>query len=85
MKKGVFETVETVTPDEIVLHSGTRLTAHQGVRSLRLAYALTYPSSQGLTLPGVVRLCCTNSRHFTKKHLYVGSSRAVRHSDLEVD
>ena len=85
VKKGVFETVETVTPDEIVLQSGARLTAHQGIRSLRLSYALTYPSSQGLTLTGVVRLWCTNSKHFTKRHLYVGASRATRHSDLEVD
>jgi hypothetical protein len=85
VKKGVFETVAAVTPDEIVLESGTCLTAHQGVRSLRLSYALTYPSSQGLTLPGVVRLCCPSSKHFTKTHLYVGASRATRHSDLEVE
>ena len=47
VKKGLFETVKDATPDEVVLHSGTRLTAHQAVRSLRLASALTYPSVQG--------------------------------------
>ena len=85
MKKGVFETVAHVTPGEVVLHSGTRLTAHQAVRSLRLAYALTYPSTQGLTIgPGVVRLDCTENRHFTWKHLYVGASRCTAHTLLEV-
>jgi len=54
------------------------------VRSLRLAYALTYPSTQGLTIPGVVRLDCTENRHFTWKHLYVGSSRSTAHHLLEV-
>ena len=83
VKKGVFETVAHATPDAVVLHSGTRLTAHQ-VRSLRLAYALTYPSTQGLTLPGVVRLDCTANRHFTWKHLYVGASRCTSHELLEV-
>ena len=85
MKKGVFETVSAVTADEIVLHNGVRLTAHQGIRSLRLSHALTYASSQGLTLPGVVRLCDTDSQHFTSKHLYVGASRATLHHLLEVE
>ena len=85
VKKSVFETVETVTPDEIVLHCATRLTAHQGIRSLRLSHALTYPSCQGLTLPGVVRLCDTDSQNFTSKHLYVGASRATRHHLLEIE
>ena len=85
MKKGVFETVETVTVDEIVLHNGVRLTAYQGIRTLRLASAITYAGCQGLTLPGVVRLCDTDSKHFTYKHLYVGASRAVGHHLLEIE
>ena len=84
VKKGVFETVAHATPEEVVLHSGTRLTVHQAVRSLRLAYALTYPSTQGLTLPGIVRLDCTANRHFTWKHLYVGASRCTSHELLEI-
>ena len=84
VKKGVFETVAHATPEEVVLHSGARLTAHQAVRSLRLAYALTYPSTQGLTLPGIVRLDCTANRHFTWKHLYVGASRCTSHQLLEI-
>jgi hypothetical protein len=84
VKKGLFETIAHVTPEEVVLCNGTRLAAHQAVRSLRLADALTYPSTQGLTLPGVVRLDCTSSPHFTIRHLYVGSSRATAHHLLEV-
>ena len=85
IKKGVFETIAYATPEEVVLHSGTRLTAYQAVRSLRLAYALTYRSTQGLTTgPGVVRLDCTGSPHFTQRHLYVGASRATAHTLLEV-
>jgi hypothetical protein len=84
LKKGVFETVAHVTPGEVVLHSGTRLTAHQAVRALRLAYALTYPSTQGLTIDRVVRLDCTENRHFTWKHLFVGASRCTAHNLLEV-
>ena len=82
--KGVFETVAQATPEGVVLHSGTRLTVHQAVRSLRLGYALTYPSTQGLTITGVVRLDCTENRHFIWKHLYVGSSRCTAHHLLEV-
>jgi len=84
VKQGAFETVAHATPEEVLLHSGTRLTAHQAVRSLRLAYALTYPTTQGLTLPGVVRLDCTANSHFTWKHLYVGASRCTSHQLLEV-
>ena len=84
VKKGVFETIAQATSKEVVLHSGTRLTAHQTARSLRLAYALTYPSVQGLTIGDVVRLDCTENRHFTWKHLYVGVSRCTAHHMLEV-
>jgi hypothetical protein len=82
--KGVFESLQTVSEDEVTLHNGTRLTAHQTIRSLRLAYALTYPSCQGLTIRGRVRLDSTESNHFTWKHLYVGSSRCTAHDLLEV-
>ena len=84
VKKGVFETIAAVTSEEVVLHSGTRLTAHQTARSLRLAYALTYPSVQGLTIGGVVRLDCTGNKHFSWKHMYVGVSRCTAHHMLEV-
>ena len=49
----------------------------------RLAHALTYASSQGLTLQGRVHLD-TRSEHFTLRHLYIGCSRATSGNLLEV-
>ena len=84
-QKGVFATTESISPDsEVVLDNGIRLTASQASRSIRLAYANTYSSCQGMTLQGRVRLGCTGSKHFTHRHLYVGSSRATAHTLLEV-
>ena len=68
----------------VKLTSGLVLTHEQAVQSLRLTYALTYASCQGLTLPGVVRLD-TRSDHFTLKHLYVGLSRATAADLVEVN
>ena len=65
------------------LTNGLVLTHEQAVQSLRLCYALTYASCQGLTLPGVVRLD-TRSDHFTLKHLYVGLSRGTAAELVEV-
>ena len=85
VKKGVFEIVASVTEDgDVTLSNGVRLTAHQAIRSLRLCWAITYAGCQGLTLEGVVRLDCTDSQHFTARHVYVGSSRATSHQLLEV-
>ena len=74
--KGLFYEVEEVTEEVVRLTAGLVLTHEQAVQSLRLCYALTYASCQGLTLPGLVRLD-TKSDHFTLKHLYVGLSRAT--------
>ena len=65
------------------LNNGIKLTHEQALQSLRLSYALTYASCQGLTLHGVVRLD-TQSSHFTLKHLYVGLSRAKAADLVEV-
>ena len=81
--KGLFYEVEEVTEDAVRLTNGQVLTYEQAVQSLRLCYALTYASCQGLTLPGVVRLD-TKSEHFTLKHLYVGLSRATAADLVEV-
>ena len=84
MKKGIFESVAMVSEEGVVLHSGVSLTTHQAVRTLRLSYALTYASVQGLTIGNVVRLDCTSSPHFSIRHLYVGSSRCTASHLLEV-
>ena len=81
--KGLFYEVEEVTEEMVRLTSGLVLTHEQAILSLRLCYALTYASCQGLTLPGVVRLD-TRSNHFTLKHLYVGLSRGTAADLVEV-
>ena len=81
--KGVFYEVEAVDEVFVWLNNGIKLTHEQALQSLRLSYALTYASCQGLTLPGVVRLD-TRSTHFTLKHLYVGLSRAKAADLVEV-
>jgi hypothetical protein len=63
--------------------SGLRLTHEHTSKSLRLAWAITYASCQGLTLRGVVRLE-TQSPNFTLRHLYVGISRATAAGLAEV-
>ena len=81
--KGLFYEVEDVGEETVTLTGGLVLTHEQAISSLRLCYALTYASCQGLTLPGVVRLD-TQSPHFTLKHLYVGLSRATGADLVEV-
>ena len=85
-KKGLFYSVARVTADKVCLaNDDTQLTHKEAVRSLRPAYALTYASCQGLSLPGIVRLLDTQHRpHFTIRHLYVGSSRSTSSRFLEV-
>ncbi len=80
--KGVFVTVEDINCDSVTV-SGQKLNHADAIRSLRLCSALTYASVQGLTLKGIVRIE-TDSRNFTLKHLYIGSSRATCSSLLEV-
>ena len=86
VKKGVFATIDSVSPDGdvVVLDNGASLTASQAIRSLRLASAMTYAGVQGLSLHGVVRLDCTDSPHFSLRHLYVGASRCTSSNLLEV-
>jgi len=81
--KGMFYTVVTCDEAKVELNTGVSLMHQQAFESLRLSYALTYASCQGLTLPGVVRLD-TQSSHFTLKHLYVGLSRATAADLVEV-
>ena len=80
--KGLFYTVRAVTGEQVLLDD-LALSHQVAVRSLRLAYALTFASCQGLTLPGRVRLE-TESPHMSTRHLYVGISRATAAELVEV-
>ena len=81
--KGLFYTVETIMDDVLFLNTGQKLTRSECVKSLRLAYGLTYASCQGLTLKGIVTLE-TESPNTTIRHLYVGISRATAASLVQV-
>ena len=81
--KGLFYEVAGVTPEWLILEGGLKLSHEHASKSLRLAYAITYASCQGLTLRGVVRLE-TQSPNFTLRHLYVGISRATAAGLAEV-
>jgi len=83
VSRGVLTEVVSCTPDAVELSCGVTLAPDVLVRAVRPAHALVYAGSQGLTLPGRVRLE-TDSSHMTLKHLYVGCSKATRHDLLEV-
>ncbi len=82
--KGVFYEIEECNNDFVKLKGGEELTHDECVKCLRLSYAITYASSQGLTLPGIVRLDDTSNKHFSIKHLYVGVSRCTSSELLEI-
>jgi hypothetical protein len=50
----------------------------------RMAHAITYCRSQGLTMQGVVCLADVNSPHFTLEHLNLGITRATHSSLVEI-
>ena len=85
VRKGVFVTVMFIdeTESAITLDNGLTLTYEQCV-CLRLSHAITYAACQGLTLEGRVTLCETSHKAYTRKHLYVGSSRCTAAALLEV-
>jgi len=82
--KGVFYTVGSCDNESVSLTTGEQLSHEEAVRCLRLSYAITYASSQGLSLPGVVRLESTSCKHFGLRHLYVGASRCTSYLLLEI-
>ena len=53
-------------------------------RSVRLAYALTQASVQGLTLEGLISVWNAGHPHFDRRKLYVCVSRARRSDQLIV-
>ena len=82
--KGVFYEVEKCDQETVCLTTGETLSHDELVKSARLSYAICYASSQGLTLPGRVRLEDTTNKHFGLRHLYVGASRCTSCFLLEV-
>ena len=87
-KKGLFYTVKEVTQERATLLNlgGEAIDAPLAAvyKQTRLAHALTYACCQGLSLQGRVKLMDASSPHFTRRHLYVGISRATAASLVEV-
>ena len=54
-------------------------------RTMRLTHAFTYFSSQARTIRGELRLCDTDHRHFSLRHLIVGLGRAPRGDAVQVE
>ena len=81
--KGIFVQVKACDGERVTLDNDLVLTHAQVCQSLRLSYAITYASCQGLTLQGRVRLE-TQSGFLTTRHLYVGVSRGTSSELVEV-
>ena len=81
--KGIFLEVKACDTEKVTLDNDLTLTHTQVCQSLRLAYAVTYASCQGLTLPGRVRLE-TQSGFLTTRHLFVGVSQGTSSELVEV-
>ena len=83
VSKGIFVEVKACDAEKVTLDNDLSLTHAQVCQSLRLSYAITYASCQGLTLPGRLRLE-TQSGFLTTRHLYVGVSRGTASELVEV-
>jgi len=76
IRNGVLYTIESWGDERINLAGGLSLTHEQAKAWLRLSFAQTYASCQGTEFAGSLRLHDTDSAHFSRRHLFVGLSRA---------
>ena len=60
------------------------MTQEQLANTMRLTHSFTYYSAQARTIRGPLRLCNTDHKHFTLRHLIVGLGRAPTGSCVEV-
>ena len=60
------------------------LSTEFAARHLRLPWASTYASAQGLEFDGRLELCDLCSRHLSRAHLLVGLSRARAHTLVQL-
>ena len=60
------------------------LNFHQAKTCLRLSYAQTYASCQGSEFGGSLRLWDCSNQFFTKRHLFVGLSRANQDAQVSL-
>ena len=82
LRNGVTYVLEAVDPAGVVIAGpdpasrGKRVELAAVKRYLRLAHCQTYASCQGTEFTGTLRLWDADSVHFSRRHLYVGLSRA---------
>jgi hypothetical protein len=78
IRNGCLYTVESLDTEAktLVLEGAGSLTFDQARAWLRLSYAQTYASCQGTEFDGSLCLWDTTHRHFSRRHLFVGLSRA---------
>jgi hypothetical protein len=85
IRNGCLYTVTEVTEDSVRLQELDGTYSFEQVKSwLRLSYAQTYASVQGTEFDAQLRLHDTNHRFFTRRHLFVGLSRARAAQDVSV-
>jgi hypothetical protein len=77
VRNGCLYTVASVGGDKVRLAGLEATFSYEQVKLwLRLSYAQTYASCQGTEFDGALRLWDVAHRHFSKRHLFVGLSRA---------
>jgi hypothetical protein len=78
VRNGCLYTVESLDTEAktLVLEGAGSLTFDQARAWLRLSYAQTFASCQGTEFDGSLCLWDTAHRHFSRRHLFVGLSRA---------
>jgi len=86
IRNGCLYTVLDITDEGITTQElpGLVLTQEQVKSWLRLSYAQTYASVQGTEFDSQLRLHDTGHMYFTKRHLFVGLSRARAAADVSV-
>ena len=91
-------TVDSITDSKVVLNTIESAKANGEVPTsgqvfvnrimapniFRMAFAMTYMKSQGITLKGRVALCDVHHEHFTIEHLNLGVTRATHSSLVEI-
>ena len=89
IRNNVLYTVRQLTEELVYLSAPHTeellpLSYAQVAELLRLSFAQTYASCQGTEFEGSLRLHDTESRHFTRRHLFVALSRAKRAEQIDV-
>ncbi len=76
IQNGVLYKVAEVTDEKVHLEGDVVLSFDHAKKWLRLSYAQTYASCQGSEFDGPLRLHDCSHKFFSRKHLFVGLSRA---------